>query len=561
VARLTGPGPPRRLSRRLIQPKGSTLSTGTEHPSAVDGTSQSGRNRAGGAGARSFRDSAAARWLWRYRWWIVALLVIVVSAILVRREHSRPGYDPYGWLIWGYQTLHGSLNLGGAPSWKPMPLLFTAPFAVFGHYQLWLWMTTAYAMSFAGCVFAARIAFRLVDEDGAHRWPATAASAFAFVLPLCIYDSTHYSYLHYVFSAQSDPPLVSCVLMAVDMALIGRRRWAIAALTLASLGRPEAWPAEFLYALWCLRQDRTILRYLLGNLLIILFMWFGIPEITNHKPLLAGDLAADSPRMLHSNKLVGTIGRYKALNEWPVWVLAGLGTAWAAFRYRRRDPDPNGRNLFVLALFGNCVLWVFVEIVFSLKGLPGVPRYMFEPGVVAIVIAAAGLGWLLSEIPRFLRVSWAVGLLGGAVLAAAIVPGAVARLRAEHTELKGEVTRTAEISELAGLVNHLGGIHGVEACGKPVLNVEYVSVFGWLTHLNTGQIGYRANVELHQSHPSVLITPLPNGWSSYVWHPRAATATSCDARMRVLYVVTPAHPGGEFVPNRVPPKETPLRKR
>ena len=70
-------------------------------------------------------------------------------------------------------------------------------------------------------------------------------------MPLVIFDSTHYSYIHYILSSQSDPPLVSCVLAAIDMHLLGKRRWAIAALTLAWLGRPEAWPAQFLYALWC----------------------------------------------------------------------------------------------------------------------------------------------------------------------------------------------------------------------------------------------------------------------------------------------------------------------
>ena len=63
--------------------------------------------------------------------------------------------------MWGYQTLHRSLDLGGAPSWKPLPYLFTVPFALFGHYQLWLWMITAASVALAGPVFAARIAFRL----------------------------------------------------------------------------------------------------------------------------------------------------------------------------------------------------------------------------------------------------------------------------------------------------------------------------------------------------------------------------------------------------------------
>jgi hypothetical protein len=422
-------------------------------------------------------------------------------------------------------------------------------------------MTTVVVMSLAGCIFAGRIAFRVVDEHGTRRWAAIAAAVFAGAMLLVIYDSTHYSYIHYILSSQSDPPLVSCVLAAIDMHLIGRRRWAVAALTLASLGRPEAWPALFLYSLWCLRQDRDMFWFLFGCLMIILVMWFGIPEITNHKPLLAGDLAANSPRELHSNKIIGTLSRFKFLNQWPVWLCAGIGTAWAAFRLRRRDPDPDGRNTLILVLFANVVLWVLVEIAFSLKGLPGVPRYMFEPAAVSIVIAAIGFGWLLNEIPRFFKIPWVAGLIVAAGVVGFIAPGAVARLRAEHKEMSGERARTTEISRLAGFVHELGNLKGISACGKPVLNVEYVSVFGWLVHLNTGNIGYRANVELHKPYPTVLITPLPNGWSAYEWHPKAATAATCDAKMRVLYIFTGRHPGGEIVPNTVPPTVPPLPKK
>jgi hypothetical protein len=490
----------------------------------------------------------------RQIWWIVGIALLLLSAGIVRWAHSRPGYDPYGWMIWGYQTLHGSLNLSGAPSWKPMPLIFTTVYALFGHFQLWMWMTTAVFLSLAGCIFAGRIAFRVVDDNGANRWPAIAAAVFAGVMPLVIFDSTHYSYIHYILSSQSDPPLVSCVLAAIDMHLLGKRRWAIAALTLASLGRPEAWPAEFLYALWCLREDREMMRFLLINLLIILFAWFGIPEITNHKPLLAGDLAADSPRMLHSNKVVGTISRYKALNQWPVWLCAGIATAWAAFRYRRKDPDPNGRNLFILVLFSQCVLWVIVEIVFALKGLPGVPRYMFEPGVVGIVIAAVGLGWVLSEIPKFFKLTRLAGIAVAIGVVAFIVPGALARLRAEHKEFNGEKVRTAEISRLAGIIHSTGGVQHLERCGAPVMtNVEYASIFGWLMHLNTDQIGYKEQYELRLKSPTVLLFPLHNGWAAWAWHSKPALAAACAKSLDVLYVATPSHPNGVQAVNHTPP--------
>ena len=82
---------------------------------------------------------------------------------------TRPGYDPYGWLVWGKLTVHAKLDTNGAPSWKPLPFLFTVPFALVGHYALWLWMITSVAVSLSGFVFAWRIAFRLTGADRQRR--------------------------------------------------------------------------------------------------------------------------------------------------------------------------------------------------------------------------------------------------------------------------------------------------------------------------------------------------------------------------------------------------------
>ena len=126
------------------------------------------RSTAGPASGDAADRAPDARTRWTLRCYPPAPLVDVggaAGAVLGRarrlwREH-RPSYDPYGWLVWGYQTLHLSLDLGGAPSWKPLPYLFTVPFALFGHYELWLWMFTSIAVSLGGAVFAGRIAYRL----------------------------------------------------------------------------------------------------------------------------------------------------------------------------------------------------------------------------------------------------------------------------------------------------------------------------------------------------------------------------------------------------------------
>src|SRR5690242_11060514 len=68
----------------------------------------------------------------RYRWVLTAAGLLIVSLAILLYARTRPGYDPYGWLVWGKLTIHLNLDTNGAPSWKPMPFLFTVPYAVFG---------------------------------------------------------------------------------------------------------------------------------------------------------------------------------------------------------------------------------------------------------------------------------------------------------------------------------------------------------------------------------------------------------------------------------------------
>src|SRR6516162_5448274 len=84
--------------------------------------------------------SAGRRSLLRHWWPWVVLGVAVVSALFVVVSDMRPSYDGFGFMVWGRQVLHWNLNTDGAPSWKPLPFLFTLPYAVAGRGQMWLWM-------------------------------------------------------------------------------------------------------------------------------------------------------------------------------------------------------------------------------------------------------------------------------------------------------------------------------------------------------------------------------------------------------------------------------------
>ena len=419
-----------------------------------------------GPGTQSF--------LRRHIWWFVGVGVIIVSAAIVRWVNTRPGYDPYGWLIWGYQTLHLSLDLGGAPSWKPLPLLFTVPYSLFGHYALWMWMVTAEAAAFAGSVFAGRIAYRVVNSGGngdrSYHYAALAAAIFAAAGMYGIQDNingAHNNYLHYVLSVQTDPMIVTLVLAAIDLHMLGHRRWVMALLLLAGLGRPEVWPVLGLYGLWCWIKRPDMRIYLAVCAFLLVFLWFGIPTITNGRPLVAGDLAQGSPRELHQNKIIGTIDRFKTLNLWPVWVFALAAVAWAGYRFRAlraasddtvSSPERTERNnsLLVLGLAAGIVVWLIVEVAFALHGWPAVPRYILPPAVVAILLGGIAFGWVLREIPTRLRFPAWPGVAVAGVLALALVPGALSRIRVEHKDVSHERARTNQISNLTAMVSRLG---------------------------------------------------------------------------------------------------------
>jgi hypothetical protein len=475
----------------------------------------------------------------RHAWALTGIGLVLVSAVLLLWARTRPGYDPYGWLVWGYQTLHLSLDLGGAPSWKPLPYLFTVPYALAGHRdELRLWMVTAVAVSLAGSIFAGRIAYRVTAASQAARrggeparpYAPIVAAVFAGVALLGLED-----YMHYVLSVQSDPMIVTFCLAGIDMYLCGRYRWALVFGVLGSLGRPEVWPFLGVFMIWAWFKVPSMRWMLAGAVALIAFMWFGIPWITNGRPNIAGELALRSPRELHQNKITGTIGRFTELQYLPVWIAAVATVAVAILH----------RNRLVLALAAAIVVWVVIEIAFAFHGFPALPRYMFEPAAVAAVLAGIGVGWALSDLPTLRRgIPWWVGIPVVAVLIAALVPGAVSRLRAERTDLRLQRARTNEIGLLQTTIDKLGGYGHIRACGEPVTIVEYASVLAWDTRLDVGSVGYLPGQEKRRRYPIVLFgTVSPGGWSVLPWHTRRSERGLCSG-LRASYVLTKQNPSG-----------------
>jgi hypothetical protein len=481
----------------------------------------------------------------RHPGWAIAAVLAVVSVVLVVWARTRPSYDAYGWLVWGYQTVHGTLDLGGAPSWKPLTFVFTVPFALFGHYEMWLWMFFSTAVALAGAVFAARIAYRLsgggipkADDPPLVRYAPWAAAVFAGAAVLGLQQ-----YMHYILSFQSDPMLVTFVLAAIDMHLLGKYRWTLVFGVLATLGRPEAGPWLALWGLWAWIKLPSMRWMLVAGAVVVAFGWFGIPTITNHRPLLAGDLAQKSPRALRHNQFFGTLGRFRDLEYTAVWIAALICLAVAVIR----------RNRVILTLAAGAVGWVIVEIAFAYHGWPALGRYMFEPAAVGAVLAGVGVGFVLAWLPQLRRgiPRWA-GIPVVAVLVGALVPGAIARIRDEHRDLRHERARTHQIALLQTTTNTLGGARHVANCGQPVTDVTYVSALAWLYHRNVGSVGgLQQGVEKAELRnpnlPKVLFRPVSHGgWSVLPLHTRPSQVARCHG-LHAAYVTTGRHPGGVLI--------------
>ena len=175
----------------------------------------------------------------RYR---VALAVLALTA-LTFLVPSAPTYDPWAWIVWGREIIHLDLSTVDGPSWKPLPVLLTTPFALFGSAR-------------AGPVAVRRARRRPRRRgDGLPRRaaprrgvPAGAAAAGAYVVaPWMLRD---------VGAGQLRGPARRARAGRVrppPRRAPPRRRFLFG--VGAALLRPEAWPFLGLYGLWLLWRE------------------------------------------------------------------------------------------------------------------------------------------------------------------------------------------------------------------------------------------------------------------------------------------------------------------
>jgi hypothetical protein len=480
------------------------------------------------AGQRAPRVGGDTRAAW-WRWLAALVVFLALGLALALAGHARPAYDANGWLVWGHQILHGTLNLDGAPSWKPLTFLFTLPYALTGHQaEMWCWIVTACAGGVAGPLLAGRVAYRL-SPLGQGWMPArlpplvaalVAGLATATMTVAAKSSPTDMGLLRQVLIATSDPLILALWLAAVDAHLSRRHGWALGLLWLSALGRPEAWIFLAGYGLWLWLTTPRVRVWVVLAILSMPVAWFLAPGLASHSLFSAGDLDLGQPTAIPGNKVVGVLNRVRTLSGTAVQIEVAAAIVLCALR----------RDRAALGLAALALVWTLVEIAFALHGWSAVQRYMIEAGGLLAVVGGVGAAHALAlggakrgPVGAALTVAGVVGVLGFGVVAEPFVNASVNATRAVVANQK---LNAAQLRNLNRLIARSGGASHVLACGAPAVTLGWQSGLAWQLGLNVASVGYGAG-PLHSGRPVVEFRTTQTSWSIKLLNTPASLTSSC----------------------------------
>jgi hypothetical protein len=416
----------------------------------------------------------------------VAISVMVAAALEVGLRMT-PSYDPYGWLVWGRQTVHWALDPAGAPSWKPLPWLLTTPLALFGGAAPTLWLIIACAAGLWAPWLAYRLGHRLAR-------PVGGAVAVAAIF-LCR------NWFGYLLTGNVEPATAALALGAVESYLLGRRRLGFVLLALAALMRPECGLVLLVYGVWLWRSDRGAHRLEAAIAVALPLLWFVPPYIAtgahfgSHDPVFSTGEGTSDPLTVAFRAGVIVI--------WPVAIAALAGLTLAV----RRSPADRG---LVIAIAAGSAGWIATTALMAAAGFPALQRFMLPAAVGVCVLAGAGVGWAWLALRGVFRSArWP---LGAAALLLAAVPTvwyAQFRVRDAVGSVRSEQARSTLDRGLHSAILAAGGRKRILACGQPSANLGFQSVLGWDLHTAVGQVLFRPQRDVHLRRPVVLLATKP----------------------------------------------------
>lgn len=362
-----------------------------------------------------------------------ACLALAALSLLVP---SAPTTDPWGWIIWGHELVYGGFStvLGGAPTWKPLPVLITTPLALTGDAAPALWLLVARAGGLYSLVVAYRLGNRLDS-------PAAGLLAAAGLV-------LSGNWLRALAHGYTEPLAIGLLLGAVDAHLTGHSRRALILGTATALVRPEALPLVAVYALVLVRRSRV--GWPLGAALVasvpLLWVvpdWLGSGILTHGSQVAAEALPEGIGHAMHS------MLEALLITPAPLTVCALAAVAASEGRQRRAIRG-------MLALAG---AWAALLAVLLLTGYPPSERFFVLPASLVCVLGAVGAVRLV-KMPQ------------GRVLAPALVVALVVGLGARALyagDAAGDSVRRAELQSDLGTAIQRAGPAALRRCGRPLL--------------------------------------------------------------------------------------------
>jgi hypothetical protein len=416
-----------------------------------------------------------------------AVAAAVVLGALSLIFPSTPSYDPWAWIQWGRDIVQLELNTDTGPSWKPLPVLFTTVFSLFGDAAPDLWLIVARAGGLLALLMCFRLANRMVG-GGPAGWAAGTIAALGLLLSTYWLRNTAMGY--------SEGLLIALVLFAVERHADGHHGQAFALGFGAGLLRPEVWPFIALYGLWLIWREPLHRRLVFGLGALTIFLWFAPEWWGSGDPLRAASRATEvvgaSPA-LTDNPAVALIERARTLLMPGIkgGILLALG--YSAYVVVRRRELPLA---FWLAAGG--AAWVGVVTVMTQGGFSGNERYLAMPVAIGCVVGGAGWAWAARGIGRI----GGRAIPGGArwitpvaalLLVAAAIPFHLPRLGQLDDDASVLRFQAQLRDELQLAVDSYGGRDRAIACGQLYAGAYNIAMVSWFLDVPGGALSYEAD--------------------------------------------------------------------
>src|SRR3954452_19200753 len=407
----------------------------------------------------------------RPRPWKAVVLACLGLAALSLFGPAEPTYDPWAWIIWGREITHIDLNTVRGPSWKPLPILFTTPFALLGSWAApYLWLLIARA----GGLLAIAMAYRLAARLGGRAAGLIAGAS------LLLADE----FIRNFARGNSEGLLVALCLWAVERHLDGRRADAFWLGLCAALLRPEVWPFWGLYGLWLAYSEPRRRLPVAAAFVLCGFLWFAPEYWGSGDWLRAANRArqpnADSPAFA-KHPFLEVFRRSGPVLSVPVLVGALLALV-PSVRERRWD---------VRAALGAAALVLMVAVALMTQaGFAGNLRYVALPA--ALVCVLAGVGWA-----EVVRAAWRrAGRTAAVALAAVLLVGAapfvVSDLRVLHIDALRLQDEDYFYDTLPVAIAKAGGRDAIKRCGPVYTGPFQTQVLAWSLKMHSGDVSIEA---------------------------------------------------------------------